>query len=234
MLNPADLRDVVGTVIEATPELVDAACARAQPWQAKPGARAACLDRVVDRMEARMPALIGIMVREAGKTLSNAITEVREAVDFLRYYARQIRGWTSETHRPLGTVACISPWDFPLSIFIGQVAAALAAGNAVIAKPAEETPLIAAQAVRLFLGAGLPAGALQLLLGDGKIGARLVSNPAVAGVVFTGSTEAVRSIQKSLAERLGRDGKPVPLIAETGGQNTLIADFLRAARAARG
>jgi RHH-type proline utilization regulon transcriptional repressor/proline dehydrogenase/delta 1-pyrroline-5-carboxylate dehydrogenase len=222
--NPADLRDVVGTVVEATPELVDAACARAQPWQANPEARAACLDRVADRMEARMPQLIGIMVREAGKTLGNAIGEVREAVDFLRYYASQIRAWSNETHRPLGTVACISPWNFPLSIFTGQVAAALAAGNAAITKPAEETPLIAAQAVRLFLGAGLPAGALQLLPGDGKIGARLVSNPAVAGVAFTGSTEAARSIQRSLAERLGRDGKPIPLIAETGGQNALIAD----------
>ena len=222
--NPADLRDVVGTVIEATPELVDAACARAQPWQANPEARAACLDRVADRMEARMPALLGIIVREAGKTLSNAITEVREAVDFLRYYASEVRAWSNETHKPLGVVACISPWNFPLSIFTGQIAAALAAGNAVIAKPAEETPLIAAQAVRLFLGAGLPAGALQLLPGDGKIGARLVSNPAVAGVVFTGSTEAARSIQKSLAGRLGRDGKPIPLIAETGGQNALIAD----------
>jgi RHH-type proline utilization regulon transcriptional repressor/proline dehydrogenase/delta 1-pyrroline-5-carboxylate dehydrogenase len=222
--SPADLRDVVGTAIEATPELVDAACARAQPWQANPEARAACLDRVADRMEARMPQLIGIMVREAGKTLGNAIGEVREAVDFLRYYASQIRGWSNETHRPLGTVACISPWNFPLSIFTGQVAAALAAGNAAIAKPAEETPLIAAQAVRLFLGAGLPAGALQLLPGDGKIGARLVSNPAVAGVAFTGSTEAARSIQRSLAERLGRDGRPIPLIAETGGQNALIAD----------
>jgi RHH-type proline utilization regulon transcriptional repressor/proline dehydrogenase/delta 1-pyrroline-5-carboxylate dehydrogenase len=222
--NPADLRDVVGTVIEATPELVDAACARAQPWQANPEARAACLDRVADRMEARMPVLLGIMVREAGKTLSNAITEVREAVDFLRYYASQVRIWSNETHTPLGVVACISPWNFPLSIFTGQVAAALAAGNAVIAKPAEETPLIAAQAVRLFLGAGLPAGVLQLLPGDGKIGARLVANPTIAGVVFTGSTEAARAIQKSLAERLGRDGKPIPLIAETGGQNALVAD----------
>ncbi len=222
--NPADLHDVVGQVIEATPELVDAACARAQVWQADPARRAACLERVADRMEARMPSLIGLIVREAGKTIGNGVTEVREAVDFLRYYAAEVRNWSNDTHQPLGLVACISPWNFPLSIFTGQVAAALAAGNAVIAKPAEETPLIAAQAIRLFLGAGLPAGVLQLLPGDGAIGARLVENPAVAGVVFTGSTAAARAIQKTLARRLGADGKPIPLIAETGGQNALIAD----------
>ena len=224
VLNPADLRDEVGTVVEATPELVDAACARAVPWQAMPEARAECLYRVADRLESRMPALLGLIVREAGKTLPNAIGEVREAVDFIRYYADQIRGWRGDIHRPLGLVACISPWNFPLSIFTGQVAAALAAGNAVIAKPAEETPLIAAQAVKLFLGAGLPPGVLQFLPGDGEIGARLVANPAVGGVVFTGSTEVARSIQKELARRLGKDGKPVPLIAETGGQNVLVAD----------
>ncbi|MBS0219396.1 MAG: trifunctional transcriptional regulator/proline dehydrogenase/L-glutamate gamma-semialdehyde dehydrogenase [Proteobacteria bacterium] len=222
--NPANLDDVVGTVIEATPELVDAACARAVVWQATPEARAACLERVADRLEARMSALIGLIVREAGKTFANAIGEVREAVDFLRYYANEARGFSNETHRPLGLVACISPWNFPLSIFTGQIAGALAAGNAVIAKPAKETPLIAAQMVRLFLGGGLPPGVLQLVPGDGAIGARLVANPAVAGVVFTGSTEAARSINRTLARRLGRDGKPIPLIAETGGQNALVAD----------
>src|SRR5476649_1868641 len=222
--NPADLSDLVGHVVDAGPEVVDAACAYAEPWHATPQARAECLDRVADRMEARMPHLIGLIVREAGKTFGNAIGEVREAVDFLRYYASEIRGWSNDTHKPLGVVACISPWNFPLSIFTGQIAGALAAGNAVIAKPAEETPLIAAQAVKLFLGAGLPSGALQLVPGDGKTGARLVANPSIAGVVFTGSTEAARSIQKTLAQRLGRDGKPIPLIAETGGQNALIAD----------
>jgi len=222
--NPADQRDVVGAVIESLPEIVDAACAYARPWHAAPQARADCLERVADRMEARLPSLVGLVVREAGRTIANAVGEVREAVDFLRYYASEVRGWSNETHKPLGVVACISPWNFPLSIFAGQIAAALAAGNAVIAKPAEETPLIAAQAVRLFLGAGLPPGALQLLPGDGKVGARLVANPRVAGVVFTGSIEAARSIQKTLANRLGRNGRPVPLIAETGGQNALIAD----------
>ena len=222
--NPADLSDIVGHVVEAAPEIVDAACAYAEPWHASPQARAECLERVADRMEARMPHLIGLIVREAGKTFANAVGEVREAVDFLRYYASEVRGWSNDTHKPLGTVACISPWNFPLSIFTGQIAAALAAGNAVIAKPAEETPLIAAQAVRLFLGAGLPAGALQLVPGDGAVGAHLVANPSIAGVVFTGSTDAARSIAATLSRRLGRDGKPVPLIAETGGQNALIAD----------
>jgi RHH-type proline utilization regulon transcriptional repressor/proline dehydrogenase/delta 1-pyrroline-5-carboxylate dehydrogenase len=222
--NPADLADLVGEVVEASNEIVDAACAFAEPWHASPQSRASVLERVAARMEARMPHLIGLIVREAGKTFGNAIGEVREAVDFLRYYASEIRGWSNDTHRPLGTVACISPWNFPLSIFTGQVAGALAAGNAVIAKPAEETPLIAAQAVKLFLGAGLPPGALQLVPGDGKVGAHLVAHPSVGGVVFTGSTDAARSIQKSLARRLGRDGKPIPLIAETGGQNALIAD----------
>ena len=222
--NPADLDDIVGTVVEATAELVDAASARALVWQAMPEARASCLERVADRLEARMSALIGLIVREAGKTFINAIGEVREAVDFLRYYASEARRFSNETHKPLGLVACISPWNFPLSIFTGQIAAALAAGNGVIAKPAEETPLIAAQMVKLFLGAGLPPGVLQLVPGDGAIGARLVANPAVAGVVFTGSTEAARSINRTLAKRLDRDGKPVPLIAETGGQNALVAD----------
>jgi RHH-type proline utilization regulon transcriptional repressor/proline dehydrogenase/delta 1-pyrroline-5-carboxylate dehydrogenase len=222
--NPADLGDAVGTVVEAAPEVVDAACARAIPWTATPQARAECLVRVADRLEARLLPLVGLIVREAGKTFANAVGEVREAVDFLRYYAGQVRGWSNDTHKPLGVVACISPWNFPLSIFTGQIAGALAAGNAVIAKPAEETPLIAAQAMRLFLGAGLPPGVLQLLPGDGKVGGRLVANPAIDGVVFTGSTEAARSIQRELSKRLGRDGKPVPLIAETGGQNALIAD----------
>jgi RHH-type proline utilization regulon transcriptional repressor/proline dehydrogenase/delta 1-pyrroline-5-carboxylate dehydrogenase len=222
--DPARLDDVVGTVIEATPELVDAACARAMIWQALPEARAACLERAADRLEARTPALIGLIVREAGKTFINAVGEVREAVDFLRYYAGEARRFSNETHKPLGLVACISPWNFPLSIFTGQVAGALAAGNGVIAKPAEETPLIAAQMVKLFLGAGLPPGVLQLVPGDGSIGARLVANPAIAGVVFTGSTEAAQSINRTLASRLGRDGRPIPLIAETGGQNALVAD----------
>ncbi|MGQ3298757.1 bifunctional proline dehydrogenase/L-glutamate gamma-semialdehyde dehydrogenase PutA [Reyranella sp.] len=222
--NPADKNDLVGTVIEATPDLVDEACAKAEPWSAAPAGRAATLRRAADLMEARTEKLLGPIVREAGKTLGNAVGEVREAVDFLRYYAVCIEGFDNEAHRPLGVVACISPWNFPLSIFTGQVAGALAAGNGVIAKPAEETPLIAALAVELLHEAGVPRAVLQFLPGDGEIGKRLVANAAVAGVVFTGSTEAAQSINRSLARRLGADGRPVPLIAETGGQNALVAD----------
>ncbi len=222
--NPADGRDLVGTVVDATPAEVDAACAQARPWQATPGERATILRRAADLVEARLEELLGPIVREAGKTLGNAVGEVREAVDFLRYYAGSVEGFANDTHWPLGLVACISPWNFPLSIFTGQVAGALAAGNAVIAKPAEETPLIASLAVALLYEAGVPREALQFLSGDGEVGKRLVANDRVAGVVFTGSTEAAQSINRALARRLGADGKPLPLIAETGGQNALVAD----------
>ncbi len=222
--NPADRRDVVGTVVEAAPEMVDAACLQARPWQEMPAIRAAILRRAADLMEARLEPLLGPIVREAGKTLGNAVGEVREAVDFLRYYAGCVEGFSNETHKPLGVVACISPWNFPLSIFTGQVAGALAAGNAVIAKPAEETPLIAALAVTMLHEAGVPRMALQLLPGDGKVGGRLVANATVAGVVFTGSTEVAQSINRELAKRLNADGRPPVLIAETGGQNAMVAD----------
>jgi RHH-type proline utilization regulon transcriptional repressor/proline dehydrogenase/delta 1-pyrroline-5-carboxylate dehydrogenase len=224
VLNPADLRDIVGTVIDAAPGLIEPAVAHARVWLAPPEHRAAVLERAAERIEDRMPAFLPLITREAGKTLANSIGELREAIDFLRYYASQIRGWSNDTHKPLGLVVCISPWNFPASIFVGQVAASLAAGNAVIAKPAEETPLIAAQLVQELVAAGLPHGVLQFLPGDGKLGAQLVAHRSVSGVAFTGSTEAARSIQKSLAQRLGRDGKPIPLIAETGGQNALVAD----------
>jgi RHH-type proline utilization regulon transcriptional repressor/proline dehydrogenase/delta 1-pyrroline-5-carboxylate dehydrogenase len=169
---------------------------------------------------------MGLVVREAGKSLPNAIAEIREAIDFLRYYATQIRGeFSNDTHRPLGPIVCISPWNFPLAIFMGQVAAALAAGNTVLAKPAEQTPLIAAQAVRLLHEAGVPTGAVQLLPGDGEtVGAALVADPRTRGVMFTGSTEVARLINRTLSERLDPDGKPIPLIAETGGQNAMIVD----------
>ncbi len=228
--NPADNRDVVGHVTEATPEEVDRALARAEAaapaWAATPPAeRAGILANAADLLEAEMPALLGLIVREAGKSLPNAVSEVREAVDFLRYYAAEVRdGFDNATHRPLGVVACISPWNFPLAIFTGQAAAALAAGNAVLAKPAEETPLIAAAAVRLLHRAGVPADALQLLPGQGSVGAQLAGDARVCGVVFTGSTAVAKLIQRQLAERTGPGGAPVPLIAETGGQNALIVD----------
>ena len=224
VLNPADHRDVVGRIVDATPDEVDEACARAVPWQATPHERAEVLRRAADLLEARMETLLGTIVREAGKTLGNAVGEVREAVDFLRYYAGCVAGFDNATHQPLGVVACISPWNFPLSIFVGQIAGALAAGNAVIAKPAEETPLIATRAIALLHEAGVPRAALQVVPGDGKVGAHLVANEYVAGVVFTGSTEAAQSINRTLARRLGADGRPPVLIAETGGQNALVAD----------
>jgi len=229
--NPADPDDVVGHATDATDEEVEAALRAAQAaagrWQdVTPGERSASLERAADAMEAQMPRLLGLIVREAGKTFANAIAEVREAVDFLRYYARQSRAHlTNDRHRALGPVVCISPWNFPLAIFTGQLGAALAAGNPVIAKPAEQTPLIAAEAVRILHAAGIPADVLQLVPGPGEsVGAKLVADARVQGVVFTGSTDVARIIQRTLAGRLNRDGRPVPLIAETGGQNAMIVD----------
>ena len=230
VINPADHRDVVGHVRHVTAADVERALAQATTfaptWAATPPAdRAAALERAADTLESDMPRLMGLLVREAGKTYANAIAEVREAVDFLRFYAAQVAAqFDNATHVPLGPVACISPWNFPLAIFTGQVAAALAAGNVVLAKPAEQTPLIAAEAVRHLHQAGVPPAALQLLPGEGDVGAALVQDPRTRGVLFTGSTEVARLIQATLAERLNPDGQPVPLIAETGGQNALIVD----------
>jgi RHH-type proline utilization regulon transcriptional repressor/proline dehydrogenase/delta 1-pyrroline-5-carboxylate dehydrogenase len=224
--NPADHRDVVGQVIEVSADAAAAAVVRAAAasWHKVPvEERAAMLERAADAMQDRIGLLMGLAMREAGKSAANAIAEVREAIDFLRYYALQARRLPADA-APLGPVVCISPWNFPLAIFTGQVAAALVAGNAVLAKPAEETPLIAAEAVRLLHGAGVPADALQLIPGDGAIGAALVGAPDVAGVMFTGSTEVARLIQKQLAGRLSPHGAPIPLIAETGGQNAMIVD----------
>jgi len=229
--NPADRRDIVGHVHEAEPDDVDpallASLAAAPIWQATPPAeRAAALERAADLMEGEIQPLIGLLAREAGKTFANAIAEVREAVDFLRYYAVQVReDFANDSHRPLGPVVCISPWNFPLAIFTGQVAAALAAGNTVLAKPAEQTPLVAAQAVRILLQAGVPEGVVQLLPGKGSvIGDALVCDKRVKGVMFTGSTEVACGIAARLAGRLDVHGRPVPLIAETGGQNAMLVD----------
>ncbi len=228
--SPAAARDVVGTVVDSLPEHLDAALAAAQAaapdWAATPpGARAAVLRRAADLLEARLPRLAALIVREAGRGFAAAIGEVREAVDFLRYDAAQIeQDWDNATHRPLGVAVTISPWNFPLSIFVGQIAASIAAGNAVLAKPAEETPLTAAAAVRLLHEAGIPRGVLQLLPGDGAVGAALVADARVGAVLFTGSTEVARAIQRSLAARTGTNGEPIPLVAETGGQNAMIVD----------
>lgn len=227
--NPGDHRDIVGTVVEVAPnqaaKMALSARAAVPAWAAVPAAeRAAILERAADAMQAKMPELLGLIMREAGKSLPNAIAEVREAIDFLRYYAEQARRTLGAGHPPLGVVTCISPWNFPLAIFTGQIAAALVTGNAVLAKPAEETPLIAAQAVVLLHEAGVPAQALQLVPGDGAVGAALVAAPETAGVMFTGSTEVARRIQAELAQRLSPEGGPIPLIAETGGQNAMIVD----------
>jgi len=221
--NPADRNDVVGSVRFAPPELVERTFASARPDWAPLTERAEVLHAAADLLQAQLLDLLGLIMREAGKSASNAIAEVREAVDFLRYYADEALR-LGETAVPLGTVVCISPWNFPLSIFAGQVAAALAAGNAVIAKPAEETPLIAATMVALLHQAGVPRTALQLLPGAGDVGAALCGRKGAAGVVFTGSTEVARLIQRQLAERLSDDALPIPLIAETGGINAMIVD----------
>jgi RHH-type proline utilization regulon transcriptional repressor/proline dehydrogenase/delta 1-pyrroline-5-carboxylate dehydrogenase len=229
--NPADHRDIVGYSRETTPEEVSQALnhavSAASIWFATPAQeRAAVLDKAAILMANRMQQLIGLLVREAGKTFSNAIAEVREAVDFLHYYASQIRhDFDNETHRPLGTVVCISPWNFPLAIFTGQVAAALAAGNSVLAKPAEQTPLIAAQAINLLLEAGVPSGVVQLLPGRGEtVGAQLVSDTRVRGIMFTGSTAVATLLQRNIASHLDLQGRPTPLVAETGGLNAMIVD----------
>ncbi len=229
--NPSHRDEVVGRVKEATLQdaraAVTAASLAAASWAAvPPTTRAARLEAAADTLEADTLTLVPLLVHEAGKTCANAIAEVREAVDFLRYYAAEIkRDFDNDTHVPLGPVVCISPWNFPLAIFVGQIAAALAAGNVVLAKPAEQTPLVAAAAVRVLHAAGVPRGALQLLPGRGEIvGDSLVADPRVNGVLFTGSTEVARLLQRSLAGRLTARGQVVPLIAETGGQNAMIVD----------
>jgi RHH-type proline utilization regulon transcriptional repressor/proline dehydrogenase/delta 1-pyrroline-5-carboxylate dehydrogenase len=230
----------IGTVEEAQPDLADraveAALLGAKAWGSIPvETRARALEAAADRLEAKLASLIALLQVEAGKTVDDAIAEVREAVDFLRYYAVEARkhygegemmpGPTGESNRlrlrPRGVFVAISPWNFPLAIFLGQVSAALAAGNAVVAKPAEQTPLIAAEAVRVLHESGVPVDALQLVLGDGAVGGRLVAHPRIAGVVFTGSTEVARIINRTLA---AKDGPIVPLIAETGGINAMIVD----------
>ena len=213
------------------------AAAAFDDWDAtEAAARAAILEGAADRFEAARDEFIALLVCEAGKTIGDALAELREAVDFLRYYAQRSRlefgaglalpGPTGESNeirlRGRGVFVCISPWNFPLAIYTGQVAAALAAGNAVIAKPAEQTPLVAALATRLLHAAGVPGEVLQFLPGDGaRVGARLTADRRVAGVAFTGSNETAGLIQRALA---GRPGPIATLIAETGGQNAMIVD----------
>lgn len=231
IVNPADHRDIVGSVQQATLSEVAIAVRWAskgtQHWSTMtPADRAAILERAATIFEEQCEVFIALAVREAGKSIANAIGEVREAVDFLRYYAAQLRVEKFlQNVQPLGPIVCISPWNFPLAIFIGQISAALAAGNPVLAKPAEQTPLIAAQAARVLHQAGVPRSALQLLPGKGGvIGQALVASHEIAGVMFTGSTAVARIIQQQLAGRLNQYGQPLTLIAETGGQNAMIVD----------
>jgi RHH-type proline utilization regulon transcriptional repressor/proline dehydrogenase/delta 1-pyrroline-5-carboxylate dehydrogenase len=238
--SPFDTSRVVGGVTYASEADVDrmvrAGLAAQIEWDQLGGdRRAQLLSRAADLFEIHREELFSLCIREAGKTVPDAVLEVREAVDFLRYYASEARrlcgnvvalpGPTGELNElrlhGRGVFACISPWNFPLAIFIGPVAAALAAGNAAIAKPAEQTPLIGARAIELMHAAGIPKAIVQLAPGDGKVGAALTGHPKIGGVAFTGSTDTARAINRSLATR---DGPIVPLIAETGGQNAMIVD----------
>jgi len=236
----AESLPAAGSITEASETAANAAISAARGgfkiWSRTPAStRAAALEKAADLLEGRAAHCIALLQREGGKTLDDAVSEVREAVDFCRYYAAEGRelfgegkpmpGPTGESNvlclRGRGVFVAISPWNFPLAIFLGQVTAGLMAGNAVVAKPAEQTPLIAAEAVRLLHEAGVPVSALHLVTGDGRIGAALVAHPGIAGVVFTGSTEVARTINRALA---AKDGPIVPLIAETGGINAMIID----------
>jgi RHH-type transcriptional regulator, proline utilization regulon repressor / proline dehydrogenase / delta 1-pyrroline-5-carboxylate dehydrogenase len=238
VLSPIDGREI-GTVQESDKAILNSALAAAhsafQSWDAMPiASRAKILERVGDLIEQNRGRLIALLQVEGGKTIDDCVSEVREAADYCRYYAGEarrslapmpMRGPTGESNelrmRGRGIFICISPWNFPLAIFAGQIAGALAAGNCVVSKPAEQTPLIAFETVKLFHAGGVPPGALQLVLGDGKVGATLTADRRVAGVAFTGSTEVARAINQMLA---AKDGPIPPLIAETGGINPMIVD----------
>ncbi len=239
--SPSSTQELVGTAYYAHEALVEQAFVQAQQgfggWNATPAQdRADILNKVADLFESHTADLVALCVHEAGKTLADALSEVREAVDFCRYYAAQgrelfdengqnLRSYTGESNNIMlqgrGVFVCISPWNFPLAIFTGQVVAALMAGNSVLAKPAEQTPFIAQLAVTLMHKAGVPKNVLHLVIGDGRVGEMLTSHALAAGVAFTGSTGAAQSINRTLA---GKDGAIVPLIAETGGQNAIVAD----------
>ena len=228
--SPVNTGDIVGQVADATPADVEAAIVAAVAafpgWsQTAVAARVACLERLADLYESNVAELLALCCREAGKTLSDGIAEIREAVDFCRYYAaEERRHGTGAAPSVLarGVFICISPWNFPLAIFTGQIVAALVTGNTVIAKPAEQTPLIAARAVALMREAGIPSAVIQLLPGAGPaVGGALVADPRIAGVCFTGSTETAQHINRAMADTAAPDAV---LIAETGGLNAMIVD----------
>ncbi len=236
--SPSKTSKIVGYVHEATSDDVEIALrlASQSTWgNTSVDDRAACLERAANAFESHMPKLITLLCQEGGKQIQDGTSEIREAIDFCRYYAMRARedftvktlpGPTGELNQlslhPRGLMVCISPWNFPMAIFTGQIVAALACGNTVIAKPAEQTPLIAAEIIRLLHAAGIPGDALHLLPGRGEIvGAHLTKDLRTAGVLFTGSTETAKLIQKTLADRAG---PIIPLVAETGGQNAMIVD----------
>jgi RHH-type proline utilization regulon transcriptional repressor/proline dehydrogenase/delta 1-pyrroline-5-carboxylate dehydrogenase len=228
--DPANGSDIIGHYLPSSPAEIDDRLARARTafaaWSALPvSRRAEIICRAAELMERHAHELAGFCVREAGKTVRDAIADVREAVDFCRYYAREAQSLferAGEPVAPRGVVLCISPWNFPVAIFVGQVSAALVTGNAVLAKPAEQTTLTGLRVAGLFHEAGVPDDVLQLVRGPGEpIGARLLPYPGVAAVMFTGSTEVARYIARTLADR---EGERVPLIAETGGQNAMVVD----------
>ncbi|MTI43952.1 L-proline dehydrogenase /delta-1-pyrroline-5-carboxylate dehydrogenase [Roseibium hamelinense] len=240
VLSPMDGKTEVGKVVWADSEMAAKAMAVAskgfETWSRRPVEdRAAALDKLGDLLEEHSDRLMAVLCMEGGKTLQDGIAEVREAVDFCRYYAAEARGLfgggrlmpgpTGEEnryrYRGRGVFVCISPWNFPLAIFLGQISAALVAGNAVVAKPAEQTPLIAHETAKLMFQAGIPEDAFLLVPGDGSVGAALTQDPRVAGVAFTGSTETAWAINQTLAQKRG---PIVPLIAETGGMNAMLVD----------
>ena len=214
--NPADASDTPGTVAPASPVDIKTALANATPWAAPSEERKAVLNKVADLYEENFGQLFALLAREAGKSIPDAVAELREAVDFLRYYGANI-----PEAAPVGTFTCISPWNFPLAIFTGQISAALATGNAVLSKPAEQTPLISHYAISLMHQAGVPQSALQLLPGGGAVGASLTSDARVDGVAFTGSTATAMKIRAAMAQNMSPGA---PLIAETGGLNAMIVD----------
>ena len=237
LISSAASCDVLDDVAKADVDLEFRRAAAAYPaWETTPAAsRRECLERLADLIETNRPRFVALMAEEAGKTMVDSVAEVREAADFCRYYGVEcerlfadgqvLQGPTGESNtlemHGRGVFACISPWNFPLAIFTGQVAAALAAGNTVVAKPAPQTPRIAAAAVDLMHGAGVPADAVRLVCGGVETGAAVAAHESVAGVAFTGSTATAKAIQRSLADK---DGPIVPLIAETGGQNAMVVD----------
>lgn len=228
--NPYNNFDVVGNCQVSTEQEIKNACNDSYKFflewsKTNYKYRANILKKISNIIESEIYYLISLIVRESGKNINNAIYEIREAVDFLRYYANQAELYFNDNCKPIGPVLCISPWNFPLAIFIGQISAALVAGNTVIAKPSEQTTLIAAKIVDIMIQAGIPKGVIQLMIGSGDtVGMNLAKNQNIAGIMFTGSNKVAKSLQNIISKRLCANGKTVTFIAETGGINAMIVD----------